>query len=162
MSLNNKRLQFEKTSGTVPVAERLRLINSTQRHAVLATVSNGQPYTSLIAFAMMPDMTNLIFATPKDSSKYRNMIRNRKVALLIDTRSNSDSAYMKSEAVTIIGTARPVRRSRKWEEFSAVLLKKHPVLKKFAEAETTALIVVEAEKVFHTGSFQEVSEWLVR
>lgn len=158
----NRRLPFEKTGGTVDVAERLRVISITERHAALATDSHGQPYTSLVAFAMTSDMTKVVFATPRKTAKYSNILENRKVALLIDTRSNADSAYMKSEAVTIIGIARPVRRGKKWEELSGILLRKHPPLKKFLEAKTTAIILVEALKCFHTGSFQEVSEWSIR
>ena len=110
---NEIDLPFEKSTSAVEVAERLRVIDSAERHAVFATSSDGQPYTSLIAFAMTHDMTEVIFATPKNTAKYRNMLKNKRVALLIDTRSNTDVAYMSSEAVTIIGTARPVRRSRK-------------------------------------------------
>jgi nitroimidazol reductase NimA-like FMN-containing flavoprotein (pyridoxamine 5'-phosphate oxidase superfamily) len=157
-----RRLTLEKTTGTAAVAERLKVMNSTQRHAVLATVSDGQPYTSLVAFAMTPDMTSVVFATPRKTAKYRNIIGNKRVALLIDTRSNTDASYMKSEAVTVIGTAGPVRRGRKREELSGILIKKHPALRRFVQEKTTAIIVVEAEKCFHTGSFQEVSEWLIR
>jgi nitroimidazol reductase NimA-like FMN-containing flavoprotein (pyridoxamine 5'-phosphate oxidase superfamily) len=136
-------------------------MNSTQRHAVLATVSDGQPYTSLVAFAMTPDMKQAVFATPRNTSKYRNILNNRKVALLIDTRSNTDASYMKSEAVTIIGTARPVRRGSKNEALAGILAKKHHALRRFIRATTTAVTVVEAERCFHTGSFQQVSEWRV-
>jgi len=154
-----KDIPFERSSGTASVAQRLREINSTERHAVLATDSNGQPYTSLVAYAMTPDMRKVVFATPKDTAKYRNILSNNKVALLIDTRSNTNRSYMKSEAVTIIGTARPVRRGKKWDELTRILLKKHLALKDFIEAKTTAIIVVEAVQCFHTSSFQKVSEW---
>jgi nitroimidazol reductase NimA-like FMN-containing flavoprotein (pyridoxamine 5'-phosphate oxidase superfamily) len=129
---------------------------------VLATDSNGQPYTSLIAYAMTPDMRKVIFATPKDTAKYKNILRNNKVALLIDTRSNTNISYMNSEAITIIGTARPVRRGRKWDALAHILLKKHSALKSFVEAKTTAIILVEAVQCFHTSSFQKVSEWRLR
>jgi hypothetical protein len=69
---------------------------------------------------------------------------------------------VKSEAITVIGTARPVRRSREWQELSDILIKKHPALRRFVQEKTTAIIVVEAEKCFHTGSFQKVSEWPIR
>jgi nitroimidazol reductase NimA-like FMN-containing flavoprotein (pyridoxamine 5'-phosphate oxidase superfamily) len=157
-----KQLSPEKTTGTAAVAERLNVMNRTQRHAVLATISDGQPYTSLVAFAMTPDMKQAVFATPRNTAKYRNILNNRKVALLIDTRSNTDAAYMKSETVTVIGTAVPVRRGRKRESLSRILTEKHPVLRRFVQSKTTAIIVVEAEKCFHTGSFQQVSEWRVR
>ena len=44
------------SKSSVPVINRLRILNKTQMHAVLATDSNGQPYTSLIAFALTPDL----------------------------------------------------------------------------------------------------------
>ena len=157
-----KQLTLEKTRGTAAIAERLKFMNDTQRHAVLATVSDGQPYTSLIAFAMTPDMKQALFATPRNTPKYRNILHNRRVALLIDTRSNTDASYMESEAVTLIGTAKPLRRGSHHEALAGILAKKHPALRRFIWKKTTALIVVEAEKCFHTGSFQQVSEWRVR
>ena len=157
-----KQLSFVKTAGNEVVAEKLRAMNRNQRHAVLATVSDGRPYTSLIAFAMTPDMTEVVFATPRDTAKYRNILNNPKVALLIDTRANTDAAYMKAEAVTIIGTAKPVRRGSKRESLAILLTKKHRALRKFVREKSTAIVVVNAEKCFHVGSFQKVSEWLIR
>ncbi len=157
-----KQLSLVKTTGNAVVAEKLRAMNRTQRHAVLATVSDGRPYTSLIAFAMTPDMTGVVFATPRDTAKYRNILNNSKVALLIDTRANTDAAYMKSEAVTVIGTAKPVRRGSKREALAGLLTKKHPALRKFVREKSTAIVVVNAEKCFHVGSFQKVSAWLIR
>ena len=157
-----KQLALEKTRGTAAVAERLKFMNSTQKHAVLATVSAGQPFTSLVAFAMTPDMKSVVFATPRKTLKYRNILGNKKVALLIDTRSNTDAAYMKAEAVTVIGTAAPLRSGRIRESHAGILIEKHPALRRFVQEKTTAIIIVEAEKCFHTGSFQKVSEWLIR
>lgn len=157
-----KHIPAEKTTGTAAVAERLKVMNRTQRHAVLATVSDGQPYTSLVAFAMTPDMTGVVFATPRNTAKYRNILANNRVALLIDTRSNTDAAYMKSEAVTVIGTAKPLRRGRKRESLAGILAKKHPALRRFIGERETAVIALKAERCFHTGSFQKVSEWRVQ
>jgi len=36
-------------NGTIPVLERLNAMDKDQLHAVLATESDGQPYTSMIA-----------------------------------------------------------------------------------------------------------------
>lgn len=155
-------VSLEKTTGTAVVAERLKVMNATQRHAVLATVSDGQPYASLVAFAMTPDMTKVIFSTPRNSAKYRNILNNRKVALLINTRLNTDAAYMKSEAVTVMGTASPVRRGSRREALASIVTRKHPALRRFVREKSTAIVVVEAEKCIHVGLFQEVSEWLIR
>ena len=157
-----RKIPSKKSSGTVSVSERLIALNGLERHAVLATESNGRPYTSLIAYAMTPDMKGLLFATPKKTSKYKNLLKNRNVSLLIDTRSQTSGDYMKTEAVTLLGAAMPVRRGRKWDELSGILMEKHPELAEFIQAATTALIFVEISYCYHISSFQTVSEWRVR
>ena len=156
-SLTEQDIPFEKITGSVDVTERLRIMNSTQRHAVLATVSESGPYTSLIAFAMTPDMKNIVFATPKTTNKYRHMQQNKDVSLLIDTRKNTDGDYRKAEAVNLIGAAKPVKKGKRWDELSKILIKKHPVLKKFVHAPTTVLILVEVRRRFHVCRFQSIS-----
>ena len=94
MKKPGKPLPIKVSKGNVSVLERLHLLNKTQKHAVLATDSDGQPYTSLIAYALTSDMKGIVFATPKDTSKYRNILKNRRVSLLIDTRSNTEKDYM--------------------------------------------------------------------
>jgi hypothetical protein len=55
------KILLGKTKGKVPVPERLRAMDSNERYAVLATNLKGQPYTSLVAYAMTPDINRLIF-----------------------------------------------------------------------------------------------------
>ncbi len=153
------KIPFRKTRGKVNVQERLRVLNKKQRHAVLASVADGQPYTSLVAFALTPDMQGALFATPRKTAKYRNILGNRHVSLMIDSRSNSTKGYMKSEAVTILGTAAPVRKGRNRDELAALIIKKHPQLSGFIHASTTALIFISFEKVIHAGQFQTVTVW---
>jgi nitroimidazol reductase NimA-like FMN-containing flavoprotein (pyridoxamine 5'-phosphate oxidase superfamily) len=154
-----ERIPFNKSQGSINVQERLRILNKKQRHAVLATDSGGQPYTSLVAFALAPDRDGLLLATPKKTTKYRNMMKNRNVSLMIDTRTNSEKGYMCSEAVTVLGTAHPVRRGKKWDELADCLIKKHPRLKEFVRADSTALVLVSFNRILHTGGFQKVTTW---
>ena len=153
------KIPFKKTAGRVNVLERLRILDKKQRHAVLATDSDGQPYTSLVAFALTPDMKGALLATPKKTAKFRNLLRNRNVSLMIDSRSNLAKGYMKAEAVTILGTAVPLRKGQKRDGSAAVLRKKHPELSGFVKARTTALIYISFRKVIHTGRFQSVTAW---
>ncbi len=106
----------KRRRGNVSVPERLSVLDRAERHAVLATDSSGQPYTSLVTYALLPDLKGVVFATPKITFKYKNILDNRRVALLIDNRSNKEEGLMEAEAVTIVGTARPIRRGKKWEE----------------------------------------------
>ena len=149
-------------AGDAALPERLRSLDSAQRSAVLATGSGDRPYTSLVGFALTPDLKGALFLTPKNTLKYRNLAASPHVALLIDNRTNTSQDLIDAEAVTLIGTARAVRKGKKRDELMAYFLRKHPKLQDFAEAETTALILIEAERYIHVSRFQAVTVWDIR
>jgi len=153
------KIPYNKTQGNVNVHERLKMLNKKQRHAVLATDSDGQPYTSLVAFALTGDTKGLLFATPKKTRKYKNILNNNKVSMLIDSRKNSAKGYMESEAITVMGTASAVRKGRTRDKLVLTFTAKHPDLAGFLNSSSTAIILVSLEKVIHAGKFQTVTSW---
>jgi len=58
-----------------------------QPYAVLCTQGQGQPYGSLVAYAMTPDLASAAFVTPRATRKFRLLSECDRVALLIDNRS---------------------------------------------------------------------------
>ena len=150
-------LPFVKTEGHVSLRERLEGLCGSEMSAVLATDGGGQPYTSLVSFAISPDLEGLIFATPKATSKYKNIVKNPRVSVLIDNRRYAGDDIMRGEAVTILGVAKTVRRGKRWQELARTLVEKNPVLSGFINAPTTALIYVEASRYIHVGRFQAVT-----
>lgn len=162
MKKSGKEIPVKVSQGKVFIPDRLRVLNRTQQQAVLATVSNDQPFTSLIAYALTPDMKGVIFATPKDTTKYRNILKKKQVAILIDTRTKTGSDYLETEAVTIIGTAWPIRRGKEWSDLAEIFVKKNPKLTQFVKSPTTALIFVEIAHCLHVSGFQTVSAWHLR
>jgi uncharacterized pyridoxamine 5'-phosphate oxidase family protein len=149
-------------NGTAPVLERLNALDKDQLHAVLATESDGQPYTSMIAYALSPDKKGVIFVTPKETQKYKNILKNNRVSLLIDTRSNTEKDYMGAESLTILGSAIPVRKGEKWLELAGVLTRKHPNLNEIIHSPETKLIYVRIIRCIHVTRFQTVSNWISR
>jgi heme iron utilization protein len=145
--------------GTVSVAERVSALNKTFLHAVLATTADGQPYTSLVAYALTPDIQGVVFITPKATRKYRNILKNSHVSLLIDTRTNTPKDYMKAESVTILGNARPIRRGKTRTTFAEIFLKKHPKLEEIIHSRETAVIFIKITKCIHVAKFQSISVW---
>ena len=129
------------------------------RFAVLATSDEGRPYASLIAFAFTPDRETVIFATPKATRKYRNIIGEPSVSILIDNRSQTPEDLSRAEAVTLVGTARPVRNGVRKEEYSKLFKVKHPQLADFINEPGTALVTVGIEQAVHVTRFQDVSVW---
>jgi uncharacterized pyridoxamine 5'-phosphate oxidase family protein len=85
--------------------ELLRKVVRAQRFAVLATLSSQQPYSNLVAFAISDDLRHIVFATNRNTQKYRNILLNDRVALLIDTRSNNLSDFIEALAITALGIA---------------------------------------------------------
>ena len=159
MGTKKEQVPVTTRKGTVAIPERLKDFDGEEYFAVLATDDAGAPYTSLISYALTPDLKMAIFATPKDTRKYRNILHSAQVALLIDNRSRSKHKLLETEAITIIGTAKHVRKGKKWEELSKIFLKKHPDLEEFLHASTTALIAVQIIQYVHVGHFQTLSVW---
>lgn len=156
------KLPFHKTLGNADVCEALDRLNKRERHAVLATDSGGQPYTSLIAFALSDDLKGIIFATARNTSKYKNILKNRNVSLMIDSRTNSVKSYMYAEAVTVLGRAVPLKKGKRRYRLLRTFLKKHPVLAEFVKAPSTSMVFIEINRALHVSQFQTVSQWRVQ
>ena len=154
-----KTIPVAVQKGSADVLKRLAALNDLQPHAVLATVSDNAPYTSLVAYAITPDLKSIIFATPRKTRKYMNIIKNTNVCLMIDSRSNTKSDYMKAESISILGSAHIIKKGAKREYLTKMFLKKHPRLKGFVNAASTALILVRIIKCIHVNSFQILSEY---
>ena len=148
--------------GSAPILERLNALDKDQLHAILATESDGQPYTSMIAYALTPDKKGIVFITPRETQKYKNILKNNRVSLLIDTRSNTEKDYMSAESLTILGNAKPVRKGGKWSELAGVLTRKHPNLNEIIHSPETKFIFVQISRCIHVTRFQTVSEWITR
>jgi len=148
--------------GNADVLARLKRLDRTQRHAVLATTSRTGPLVSLVAFVLTKDRRGIVFATPTSTAKYRNIKKDSKVSLLIDTRKNSKRDYLRAEAMTIFGRAKEISEGPRWAELATLLVSKHKELGPFLAAPTTALILVKISRCVHGGKFQEVTEWRLR
>jgi uncharacterized pyridoxamine 5'-phosphate oxidase family protein len=154
-----EEIPVKTRKGVVSIPERLKVFNKEEYFAVLATDDGGKPYTSLVSYAFTPDMKVVLFATPRNTRKYKNIIRSSYVSLLIDNRSKKKKNLLVTEAITVIGIAKPVRKGKRWNELAAIFLVKHPDLEEFFNSPTTALIAVDVTQCVHVSSFQSVSIW---
>jgi heme iron utilization protein len=138
MSCCNKNgLMMEKSE---ELASLIKRIFTAQRFAVLATQSEGQPYSNLIAFAELDNLRSLIFVTNRDTRKYANIQASKKVAVMIDSRINQVSDFNSAVAVTALGTIEEVTDPKDY--LSGIYLSKHPELKNFFYKPSNALMKV--------------------
>ena len=121
--------------------ELIRQIVESQRFAVLATQFEGQPYSNLVAFAEADNLRSLLFVTSRDTRKYSNTLASKKVAVLVDSRTNQASDLNNAIAITALGTIEEVAADNK-DYLSGIYVSKHPQLKDFLHKPSNALMKV--------------------
>jgi len=136
------------------LSELIKGLLASQRFAVIATQSQGQPYSNLIAFAEADNLRSLLFVTGRDTKKYSNTIASNRVAVLVDSRTNQESDLNTAMAITALGTIEEVTMDKK-DYLSEIYLSKHPQLKDFLHKPSNALMRV-AVTDYIVASFESV------
>jgi nitroimidazol reductase NimA-like FMN-containing flavoprotein (pyridoxamine 5'-phosphate oxidase superfamily) len=142
--------------------ERIRALLDGQPFAVLCTQGSGQPYGSLIAYAAGDDLLAVTFATPVATRKYRLLCECPQVALVIDSRSTSSGALTQVEAITATGRATQLQPGPDHERWATLLTARHPQLKPFVSAPSSALFRIDVVRYLYVTRFQEVHQWIPR
>ena len=137
--------------------ETMKALFDSQKLAVLATQGEVRPYGSLVAFAATEDMKSILFATTRATRKYANLLKNRGVAMVIDTRTNQTADFADAAAVTALGDVEEIADHEE-QELANIYLDKHPNLREFVESPTTALLRVNIKTYIMVSRFQNVQE----
>lgn len=140
---------------TTTLTDEIGALFANQPLAVLSTHADGQPHSSLVAFACREDLSTLLFATTRATRKYANIEKDPRVSLLIDNRSNKVADFHDAVAVTVTGTAHEVSGDDKTSDLS-LYLSKHPHLEDFVTAPSSALIRVTVDTYEIVTRFQHV------
>lgn len=128
-----------------------------QRLAVLSTSDKGSPYASLVAYSFSSDLRFIYFATTRATRKYANLMSQSQIAFLIDSRTNQVEDFHRAAAVTVLGRCEEVEEKKK-QHAAELYMERHPYLKEFVEAPTTAFFSVIVERYIYVSRFQEVFE----
>ena len=126
-----------------------------QRFAVLATQGGGAPYTSLVAFAVTPDLRRVMFPTRAGTRKFTNLEANPRVALLVDNRVNSAEDYRNAAAVTVIGAV-GFKTGPETDHGRALLLARHPTLAGFLAEPDCRIAMVDVAEYLLVTRFETV------
>ena len=142
------------------VAARIKRLVQSQSFAVLCTQGEGQPYGSLVAYAMNNDLSAATFATPRATRTFRLLSECDHVALLIDNRPEFPNELMKVEAVTATGRAALMEHGEDFEHWAKLLTERHPYLSHFVRSSSCGLFRVNIVRYLHVCRFQEVHQWI--
>jgi len=122
----------------------IEAVLKTNGFAVLATECNGQPHTSLIAITQFGNLWQIIFATYRNTLKYRNLSHNNKVAVLIEGGYLNLKGLKDSVVLTIIGHTEEISIAGNEAPYQAHL-KRHPEMESFMLSSDCVLIRVIAK-----------------
>jgi len=136
---------------------KIRELLLLQRLAVLSTRNAEQPYSNLICFVASDDLKHILFATTRSTRKYANLMREARVALLADNRSNDPADTFRALAVTALGVARELEGDEA-EQARRTYLARHPHLEEFVSSPSTAMLRLDVEKYILVRRFQDVTE----
>jgi len=124
--------------------ENIEAVLTASRFAVLATEGDGQPHASLIAITPFESFRQLLFATYRNTLKYRNLTHNSKVAFLIENENVNIKGLTEKVVLTIIGHTKEISISDKEAAYQAHL-KRHPEMESFILSSDCALIMFIAQ-----------------
>jgi uncharacterized protein YhbP (UPF0306 family) len=136
-----------------------RLVDS-QLFGVLCTQGQGQPYGSLVAYAMPPELDSAVFATQKATRKYRLLAECAHVALVVDNRSAHPGQLMDVEAVTATGHAHELPKGSEFDRWSSLLTDRHPYLGTFVCSESCGVFRIDIVRYLYVTRFQDVRQWV--
>jgi nitroimidazol reductase NimA-like FMN-containing flavoprotein (pyridoxamine 5'-phosphate oxidase superfamily) len=94
---------------------------------VLATVADGRPHCSLMAYAVGGGGTEVYLSTLRATRKFRNVAENPSVSLLVDTREELPRG--RARALTVEGECRPIAAGPERDSARARLAALHPHLR---------------------------------
>jgi nitroimidazol reductase NimA-like FMN-containing flavoprotein (pyridoxamine 5'-phosphate oxidase superfamily) len=128
------------------------------RFAVLATEGNGQPHTSLIAITPYGSFGQLVFATYRNTLKYRNLAHNSKVAVLIESENVNMKGLTENVVLTIIGHTKEISISENEAAYRAHL-KRHPEMESFMLSSDCALFIIIAQSYQVVNGIEDI-RWI--
>ena len=140
------------------IQKRLRNLFESQKLAVVATQTGGQPYASLVAFAATDDLRHIFFVTAKTTRKFSNLTSDSRVAVMVNSSTNEESDFHDAIAITVTGNAGEIKDADR-KAILDLYLSKHPYLEDFARSPSCALIRVTARSYYMVRNFQNVMEF---
>jgi nitroimidazol reductase NimA-like FMN-containing flavoprotein (pyridoxamine 5'-phosphate oxidase superfamily) len=140
------------------IRDRLRNLFESQKLAVVATQTGGQPYASLVAFVATDDLRHIFFVTARTTRKFSNLRSNPRVAVLVNSGINQESDFHDAISITVTGSAEEIKDPER-QAFLELYLSKHPYLEDFARSPSCAFVRVAARSYYMVQNFQSVMEF---
>lgn len=131
----------------------LESLLQSQKLGVLSTIDKNKPYNSLVAFINDDSLKNIIFATSRESRKYRNILQNPRVSFLIDNRENRQQDFEIAFALNAQGLAAELDGPEE-KIYKKQYLNYFPYLEDFISVPSIAFMKIEVLEYNIVSRFQ--------
>jgi heme iron utilization protein len=107
--------------------QTLQALITTQPLAALGTVQNGEPFVSMVPFAVESKTSKLIIHVSTLAAHTKHMLENSRVSLMVMAAPAHDVSAQATPRVTIQGTAAQLdKASIEYEEAKAMYVQRFP------------------------------------
>lgn len=119
--------------------ERMKELLKRKDLCVMATESEGVPHCSLMSYAVSEDGREVWMLTRAETKKYRNLLANPNVSLLVDTRGEREPRAM---ALTVSGRFESPGSPEREAGIRRRLVERHPDLADLAKDPAARALVI--------------------
>jgi nitroimidazol reductase NimA-like FMN-containing flavoprotein (pyridoxamine 5'-phosphate oxidase superfamily) len=136
--------------------EEMKAMVKAKDMCVMATVSRGTPHCSLMTYVCDDECQEIYMITQKNTQKYKNLLENPTVSLLIDSREeHTGSSRRNAKAMTISGTFHKIENEFEKKEAGNRLLERHPHLEVFFDDPDTEVFCVSVSSFLLLDGLKE-------
>ena len=123
---------------------------------VLCTCNHDIPDASLMLYICDDLCEKLYMLTLKETTKYSNIINNKSVSLLVDTRDTLQDKTIQVEALTIHGVSSIVENYDASKKIIDQMIKKHDKLSNLASNDDVCVIEVTIKSIMFLENVDKV------
>ena len=120
--------------------EDMKALAREKNLCVLATDAGGKPYCSLMAYVTDESCKEIYMVTHRRTQKYKNLMENPAVSLLIDSREKTPRNRI--QALTVEGSFYRIKDVDKRTRIKKMMINTHPHLSEFVEHEDAEILCV--------------------
>lgn len=136
--------------------DRMKALTREKDICVLATASGGNPHCSLMVYVTDDDCRELYMVTHRETKKYRNLLENPSVSLLIDTRDeHTGPGRPEATALTVTGRFQKIEDDGEKKLVRARMLERHPHLAGFIDDGDAELFCIKVTSFLLLNGLKE-------
>ena len=136
--------------------DRIKTFLKERDMCVLATVRDGKPHCSLMAYLSDEEAEWVYMVTHRNTAKYANILQNHEVSLLVDNRCEELAAdRAKTKALTVHGTFQGFQNEERRGHILDQVLARHPHMKEFLAHPEVEIISVRVNSFLFLDGITE-------